>query len=248
MVDVLPERSSTTSRERGAATPERSRPVRPETCCATIRPALRRAGARTVLRQRRNRRAARTARRGPRAPRRLGSRAPRRCSKPVARATAEATNYQDAIRLLLDARQLNRDSAALCWYLADSYLIASYVPESPFAEREAVARGLEHWEAGDRLGPAGLPFVWAFCTRASLEHQAARLKSWPPVGRKDGGQWGDLMAAVGEKPMAIDRQQGQGRAADAALTRGGLLRPCPPNRTCPFLSIRLSDRTCGGRS
>ena len=28
---------------------------------------------------------------------------------------------------------------------------------------------------------------------------------WPPVGRKHGHQWGEMMAAVGEKQMAVDR-------------------------------------------
>ena len=29
-------------------------------------------------------------------------------------------------------------------------------------------------------------------------------KSWPPVGRNHGHQWGEMMAAVGEKQMAVD--------------------------------------------
>jgi len=29
-------------------------------------------------------------------------------------------------------------------------------------------------------------------------------KTWPPVGRKHGHQWGENMAVVGEKQMAVD--------------------------------------------
>ncbi len=32
--------------------------------------------------------------------------------------------------------------------------------------------------------------------------------SWPPMGRKHGHQWGEKVAADGEKPMAIDRRAG----------------------------------------
>jgi hypothetical protein len=46
--------------------------------------------------------------------------------------------------------------------------------------------------------------------------------SWPPAGRKDGHQWGEKVAADGEKPMAIDKpatrctvEQEQQRGDDA---------------------------------
>src|SRR5450631_2881339 len=37
--------------------------------------------------------------------------------------------------------------------------------------------------------------------------------SWPPVGRKDGRRWGEPMAVLGEKPMAIDRLVAEKRQA-----------------------------------
>ena len=139
-------------------------------------------------------------------------------------------NYQDAIRLLLDARQLDRDSAAPCWYLADSYLIASVRPRvSPRRAGGGCARagalgGRRSSRAGwDALRP-GLLYA------ASLEHQAAaRLGETPSL------HWSQAIVAL-ERSLAVDPGD------DSSITRRRtLLAASYRNVQCPLNALQVLE-------
>ena len=81
-----------------------------------------------------------------------------------------------ATSCLSQAIALNPRHVAAYWYLADVWLLRSYIPRPPYADRESVDRGIEVWEKGTALRLPDRLNSWAYVTRALLNDQLARLR------------------------------------------------------------------------
>lgn len=86
-----------------------------------------------------------------------------------------AARRKDALTLLKQAQELQPDDPRVYWQLARLELRASETTARPYADADHVKQGIDWWDQGNAIAAPSGDALWAYVTRADLEHQQARL-------------------------------------------------------------------------
>ena len=80
-----------------------------------------------------------------------------------------------AADMLESAYRLKPHDALICWYLANSLLMTSYIQEHPYVREEPLRRSMAVWEQGLALQTPAASESWIYTLRALQLEQAANL-------------------------------------------------------------------------